>query len=156
MANNKLSQLEQAVGADPHNAALRHLLAAEYAEAGRYDSAKAEFLHAIALDPGAHVARFQLGLLLLTLGDPAGASRIWQPLEALGEEAPLWHFKHGLEALIRGELPACRRDLGEGIARNAANSPLNNDMRLILTRIASETAPVRTDFSLYGGGETRH
>lgn len=156
MGNTKLSQLEQAVGADPHNAELRHLLAAEYTDAGRYDSAKAEFLHAIALNPGAHIARFQLGLLLLTLGDPAGASRIWQPLEALGEETPLWHFKHGLEALIRRDLTTCRRDLGEGIARNAANSPLNSDMRLILARIAADTAPVRKDFSLYGDRETRH
>lgn len=154
MPKPTLSELEQAVGADPHNAELRHLLAAEYVEAGRYDSAKAEFLHAIALNPGAHVARFQLGLLLLTLGDPSGAIRLWQPLEALGEEAPLWHFKHGLEALIRRELPLCRQMLTEGIARNVANSPLNRDMRLILARIAGESGPIRTDFSLYG--DTRH
>lgn len=150
MPKPTLCELEQAVGADPHNADLRHLLAAGYAEAGQYDSAKAEFLHVIALNPGAHIARFQLGLLLLTLGDPVGATRLWLPLEALGEEAPLWHFKHGLEALIRGELSLCRQMLTEGIARNSLNSPLNHDMRLILTRLASETAPVRTDFSLYG------
>jgi tetratricopeptide (TPR) repeat protein len=154
LAKSTLSELEQAVGADPYNAELRHLLAAEYAQAGRYDSAKAEFLQAIALKPDAHIARFQLGLLLLTLGDSIGATRIWQPLEALGEEAPLWHFKHGLEALIRGELPLCRQKLTEGIARNSANPPLNEDMRLILAKVAGETAPVRTDFSLYG--DTRH
>lgn len=154
MPKPTLSELEQAVGADPHNAKLRHLLAAEYAQAGRYDSAKAEFFHAIALDPEAYLARFQLGLLLLTLGDPGGAARIWQPLEALGKEAPLWHFKHGLEALIRGEMPLCQRILRDGIAKNVANSPLNADMRVILARIERESASVRTDFSLYG--ETRH
>ena len=154
MPKPTLSELEQAVGADPHNAELRHLLAAEYAEAGRYDSAKAEFLHVIALNPAAHVARFQLGLLLLSRGDPVGATRLWQPLEALGEEAPLWHFKHGLEALIRGDLPLCRQLLAEGISRNTDNSPLNHDMRLVLTRVCGEVQPIRTDFSLYG--DTRH
>lgn len=149
-----LSELEQAARTDPHNAQLRHLLAAEYAQAGRFDSAKAEFFHAIALNPEAHVARFQLGLLLLTGGDPGGAMQIWQPLEALGSDAPLWHFKRGLEALIRGEAPLGHRMLTAGIAKNTANSPLNADMRLILARIESGSALVRTDFSLYG--ETRH
>jgi tetratricopeptide (TPR) repeat protein len=149
-----LKELEEAVGADPHNAELRHLLAAEYAQAGCYDAAKAEFFHTLALNPQANVARFQLGLLLLTLGDSGGAIRIWQPLEALGDDASLWYFKHGLEALIRGEMPLCRRILMQGIAKDMTDSPLNADMRLIIERIEQDSLLVRTDFSLYG--ETRH
>jgi Flp pilus assembly protein TadD len=149
-----LNDLEQAVKADPGNARLRHLLAAEYAQTGQPDRAKAEFFHTITLDPGAHIARFQLGLLLLTMGDSGTAIRVWQPLESLPAGAALRHFKLGLEALIRGDRRSCRELLAEGIASNSANEPLNEDMRRILAQVADEAAPVRTDFSLYGS--TRH
>lgn len=154
VAPRTLSDLEQAIRADPDNARLRHLLAAEYAQAGHPDKAKAEFFHTITLDPAAHVARFQLGLLLLTMGDSTSAIRVWQPLESLPEEAALRHFKLGLEALIHGDRRLCRQELAEGIAGSPANPPLNEDMRRILAGLGEESARVRTDFSLYGA--TRH
>ena len=154
MANPTLSALERAVQADPDNAKLRHLLAAGYAQAGDAESAKTEFFHAITLDPNAHVARFQLGLLLLATGDSGAARRIWQPLETLPEEAALKHFKRGLEAMLRGNNQLCREEISRGIAHNSDNPPLNADMRRILADLPEEPAPVRTDFSLYG--TTRH
>jgi tetratricopeptide (TPR) repeat protein len=154
MAPRTLSDLEQAVRADPENAKLHHLLAAEYAQAGQPDRAKAEFFHAITLDPAAHVARFQLGLLFLTMGESTAAVRVWQPLESLPEDAALRHFALGLEALIHGDSHLCREMLAAGIAGNSANPPLNEDMCRILARLGTEAAPIRTDFSLYG--TTRH
>lgn len=154
MVPKTLSDLEQAVSADPENANLRHLLAAEYVQTGQPEKAKAEFFHTITLNPDAHVARFQLGLLLHTLGDSTAASRVWEPLESLPEAAALRCFKRGLEAFMRGDRQACREELAHGIAENSANPPLNEDMRRILARAAEGPAPVRTDFSLYG--TTRH
>lgn len=154
MGTRALSDLERAVRADPANARLRHLLGAEYAQAGQTESAKAELFHAITLDPGAHIARFQLGLLLLTMGDATTAMRVWQPLDSLAEQASVRQFKRGLEALIGGDRRLCRRALTEGMAANSDNPPLNEDMRRILAQLEDECAPVRTDFSLYGA--TRH
>jgi tetratricopeptide (TPR) repeat protein len=150
MSKRTLSDLERAVRDEPENVALRHLLAAEYAQSGDYESAKAEFFHALTLNPGAHVARFQLGLLLLTSGDTTAALRVWEPLESLPGEAPLKLFKRGIEALLRDERALGKRLLLEGIAANTDNLPLNDDMRGILARMKDEPGAVRTDFSLYG------
>jgi tetratricopeptide (TPR) repeat protein len=160
MSDNQLIELEKAVGANPESPHLRHLLGARYAQAGRYEEAERELYRAISLDPRAHVARLQLGLLYLTKGDPHRAVSTWQALESLDDADALKSFKRGLEALIRDDFEACARWLNQGIAHNSANPALNEDMRLILARVARHHTPkidaeseVRTDFSLYG---TRH
>jgi tetratricopeptide (TPR) repeat protein len=157
MQTTKVTELEQAVATDPSNPDLRHLLAAEYAQVGEYERATREFREVLTLDPAAHVARFQLGLLDLTLGDPRRALEVWGPLEALPAGAALKSFKRGLEALIRDEFEACARLLGQGIEANTQNLPLNDDMRRILAKLPTrppaepaDTEDARTDFSLYG------
>jgi tetratricopeptide (TPR) repeat protein len=178
MSNTTLSELEKAVGADPESPALRHLLGAHYAQVGRYEEAERELYRAISLDPQAHVARMQLGLLYLTKKDPHRAISTWRPLESLDDANALKSFKRGLEALIRDDFAGCTRWLNQGIVHNNANPALNEDMRQILARVAPYDKPhildsvrverelavevrpgneaesqVRTDFSLYG---TRH
>ena len=163
MSSINVTDLERAVGADPDNPALRHQLGAHYAQLGLYAQAERELYRAISLNPQAHVARLQLGLLYLTNRDPHRAISTWNALEALDDRDPLKSFKRGLEALIRDDFVACARLLGEGIARNSVNPALNEDMRLILARLprpaerndqsGAEAVDVRTDFSLY---KTRH
>jgi tetratricopeptide (TPR) repeat protein len=182
MSNRSLSELEKAVGANPESPALRHLLGAHYAQVGRYEEAERELYRAISLDPQAHIARMQLGLLYLTSGDPHRAISTWQQLESLDDANALKSFKRGLEALIRDDFAGCTRWLNQGIAQNQANPALNGDMRQMLARVAAHLAAhkepgvpesvrverqpggevssgkepeslVRTDFSLYG---TRH
>jgi tetratricopeptide (TPR) repeat protein len=152
----KLADLEEAVRAQPLNADLRHLLAAEYAQHGQYERAVGEFREVLALNPDAHVARFQLGLLELTRGEVSRAIEVLAPLEALPAGAALKSFKRGLEALIRDEFDLCARLLGEGIQANTQNVALNEDMRTLLARLPTRPgsqqpdSEVRTDFSLYG------
>ena len=164
MSTRTLSELEQAVGADPDSPALRHLLGAHYAQIGRYEEAEREFYRAISLDPQAHLARMQLGILYLTKRDPHRAISTLAPLESLDDANALKSFKRGLEALIRDDFAGCTRWLNQGIAHNNANPALNEDMRQILARVAPYDKPrvpdsvrvepaesqVRTDFSLYG------
>ena len=157
MQTNKVAELERAVASDPLNPDLRHLLAAEYAQTGEYTRAAREFHEVLSLNPRAHVARFQLGLLDLTLGEPRRAMDVWAPLEALPAGAALKSFKRGLEAMIRDEFETCALLLGEGIQSNTQNPPLNDDMRRILARLPtgptakhSDSEEARTDFSLYG------
>ena len=164
MAASKLDDLEQAVESDPGNADLRHLLGAQYAQAGEYERAVREFLATTELNPSAHVARFQLGLLHLTHGNVPLALSSWGPLEILAEDSPIKLFKRGLEALVRDDFAACARLLSDGIGRNQQNLALNDDMRKVLNRLPPPPAAnkvaaepgekVRTDFSLYT--PTRH
>jgi tetratricopeptide (TPR) repeat protein len=157
MSRRTLAELESAVRAESANAQLRHLLAAEYAQVGMYERAAVEFREVLALNPAAHVARLQLGLLELTSGKPSEAINTWRPLEALPEGTALKLFKRGLEALIRDDFAACSRLLQQGIQANESNPPLNQDMRRILAKLPPQTVAepssageIRTDFSLYG------
>ncbi len=171
-----LKQIKAAVDQDPRNAELRYLLGAELAQQKEYDAAVTEMSTALELDPNLHFARFQLGLLYLTMAQPNHSLAIWAPLEELEESAALKYFKRGLEALIRDDFDGCVALLRQGIQLNTQNAPLNRDMTMVIDRVGNvvEPAPVpqaapvpaqeksaastvRTDFSLYGDpGNTKH
>lgn len=164
--DNELAQLRRAVLNNPRNGSLRYLLGAEMAQQHDYEGAVLEMSAAIALDPYLYVARFQLGLLHLTLGQPQHTIAVLAPLEELEDASALKHFKRGLEALIHDDFIACIDHLRRGIQLNTDNEPLNRDMQLIIGRVESvlsesatsaSAAPatdpadaIRTDFSLYG------
>jgi tetratricopeptide (TPR) repeat protein len=167
-----LKQIQAAVAQDPRNAELRYLLGAELAQQKEYAAAVVEMSTALELDPNLHFARFQLGLLYLTMAQPDHSITTWAPLEALDEGAALKFFKRGLEALIRDDFESCVGLLRQGIALNTQNAPLNRDMGMVIDRVGeafvqtvptSTTKPaaapdaVRTDFSLYGDpSNTKH
>jgi len=150
--------LEQALRADSRNASLHYLLGAELAQAREYDAAVSEMRQAIELDPALHTARFQLGLLHLTMAHPDLSLEVWGPLEAQPDVA-LRSFKQGLEALIRNDFPLCLEHLEAGIHANDRNAPLNRDMAMMAAKVREHLAQeppqpagqkvVRTDFSLY-------
>jgi len=157
-ATDERAALEQALRTDSRNASLHYLLGAELAQAGEYDHAVSEMGQAIELDPALHTARFQLGLLHLTMAHPELSLEVWAPLEAQPDVA-LRSFKRGLEALIRDDFPSCLQQLEAGIQANHGNAPLNRDMALMAAKVrehlaqqrpqAAEQKVVRTDFSLY-------
>jgi Flp pilus assembly protein TadD len=172
-----LARLQAAVSNDPLNAELRYLLGAELAEGGDHEHAIVELATAVKLEPALHTARFQLGLLHLTLARPAECIAAWEPLDTAEGEPCLKLFKHGMEALIRDDFRQCIDLLQRGIALNTTNVPLNRDMAMVVakaqealdahatiqppvqpaTESATQTAAqsaedassVRTDFSLY-------
>jgi tetratricopeptide (TPR) repeat protein len=112
------------------------LLAAEFVHAQQRDQAEAAYLVALQRAPGFAIARFQLGLLLLTSGRPAAAFATWAPLEQLDEKEPLRLFKRGLEAMAQDQFERARQLLVEGMALNEVNPALNRDMQKVLDRIA--------------------
>jgi tetratricopeptide (TPR) repeat protein len=176
MEQPNLQQIRAAVAQDPLNAELRYLLGAELAQQKDYEAAVVELTTALGINPALHFARFQLGLLYLTMAQPQRSMDIWAPLEALDDAAALKHFKRGLEALIRDDFRSCVELLERGIALNTENAPLNHDMNLVIASVAEAVgaaapvvaaapavapapapAPVRTDFSLYGEtSNTKH
>lgn len=159
----ELADLRRAAINDPRNGVLRYLLAAELAHAHDYDGALLEFSAAIALEPSLDIARFQLGLLHLTMTQTDHALTVLAPLENLAEDNPLKHFQRGLVALIQNDLTAFSRSMQRGIELNTENQALQRDMQMLLDHVvqtmqaatanaasAGVDADVRTDFSLYG------
>ena len=165
-----LAQLQAAVRNDPLNAELRYLLGAELAQDGLAEQAIVELSTAVKLKPALHTARFQLGLLHLTLARPNECLAAWEPLDAAEGEPSLKLFKHGMEALIRDDFQQCIDLLRRGIELNTTNPPLNRDMAMVIGKAQEaldarslstavpgvgdqaneESGGVRTDFSLYG------
>jgi hypothetical protein len=167
--SSDLTDLRRAAIADPRNGVLRYLLAAELAHVHDYEGALLEFSAAIALDPSLDIARFQLGLLHLTLTQTEHALAVLAPLENLADDNPLKHFKRGLAALIHDDLRAFAQSMQRGIELNTTNQALQRDMQMLLEHVTEATraaaarstggtlddgtltdGEVRTDFSLYG------
>ena len=61
--------------------------------------------------------------------------RVWEPLSALGDEAPLAAFRKGLCLLIQDDFVGSVNWLERGIALNAVNPALNIDMQLVIDQI---------------------
>src|SRR4051812_18126235 len=114
-AGSALSYLKEAVTRPDATAIAHFLLGAEYAQLRMYDRALPEMESAVALDPSMGIARFQLGLLLLSSGDAARASEALQPLCELGTENALSHFGQGLIHLMRDEFEQTVQCLSRGM-----------------------------------------
>jgi Flp pilus assembly protein TadD len=126
--------LEAALIEFPFDARLHFLKGSLLAGQGNFADAQMRMRRAIEIDPGYALARFQLGFLLLTCGQPRDAEETWKPLMALAEQNHLRLFATGLTHLIRDEFAATIRLLEQGIAANKDNASMNNDMQLIVDK----------------------
>jgi tetratricopeptide (TPR) repeat protein len=106
----------------------------------RYEAAIAAIGKAVELDPDFAAARFQLGFLHYTSGDPQTAEQVWRPLAGLPETAPPRLFAQGLVQLARDEIEAGIATLEQGMALNHENPPMNGDMRLLINTIRQQLA----------------
>jgi tetratricopeptide (TPR) repeat protein len=164
MDSPELSRLRAAIVRDPGNAELHYLLGAEHAHRQEYTEAVLQMRTALDIDPKLHFARLQLGLLYLTMSQPADSLAIWGPLEELEENAALKAFKRGLEALIRDDFSACIGFLQRGIDLNKQNAPLNHDMTQLIEKVRDgsviaepSTPKLAADFAQFAEpAHTRH
>jgi len=67
--------LERARTLEPDKGSVREALGRAYFRSGRIGEARAEFAHAVEIEPVNDYAHFGLGLCLLRVGDAAGARR---------------------------------------------------------------------------------
>lgn len=142
-----LMYLKHAIQQQPADGELLYLLAAEHAQLGMYDRAAEEMTAALELKPEMHTARLQLGLLHLTAGRVAAAQSMLQHLASLGPDSYFSHFATGLECLIQDQFPDCRAALERGIAMNAENPALNDDMQKIIDALPAPSQPESGDAS---------
>jgi tetratricopeptide (TPR) repeat protein len=131
-SDQALIYLKHAIQRAPQDGELHYLLAAEHAQLGMYDRAAEEMERALALAPGLHTARLQLGLLYLTQAQVEASTRTLEPLTALADDNCFRHFSLGLLHLMQDRFAACRAALTQGIALNVQNDALNGDMQKIL------------------------
>jgi Flp pilus assembly protein TadD len=117
---------------DPAHARARHLLGAEFAQIGKIGEAAVEMSAALELDPEMTLARFQLGLLLLTSGKLALATEVWVPLDSLGEAHVLNLFKRGMLQMAAGDFVTARTSLINAMAANNALPLLDGDLSVAL------------------------
>lgn len=132
-----LQTLEQAIEEFPSDARLHFLRGSVLIGMRRLVGAHGALARAVELDPGFHLARFQLGFFELTSGEADAAIRTWAPLDELGPSHWITHFVAGLKALVQDDFVRCSQHLETGIAMNTENLPLNGDMRLILEQCRS-------------------
>lgn len=135
-SGRSLVYLKEAGGRAESTEQVHLLLGSEYAQIGLLEEARAHFQRSLEINPDFAIARFQLGLLYLTSGQPQPALDVWSPLAALGNSHPLQIFHKGLQHLIRDEFSDCVQCLEAGIAANLENPPLNVNMQLVIERIA--------------------
>lgn len=135
-----IAYLKEAVSRPDANAIAHYLLGAEYAQSQLYEYARDEMEASIALDPALSIARFQLGLLLVTMNETTRAAMVLGPLRELGQNDPMNLFGTGLICLIDGRLNDAIEALEDGIANNQQNIPLNADMRRLAAEIGKTLA----------------
>ena len=122
-----------AAGQDRAEAAL-DALAARYPEDPRLHFMKGSILAGSGRSIEAHraLARYQLGFFELTSGEPQKALGTWGPLLAEPEGSYLRKFVEGMTHLIRDEFAPAIELFEAGIALNAENEPMNDDIRLLV------------------------
>src|SRR5579872_4604048 len=79
----RVATLERLLASHPADARLHFLKGSLLAGREDFKGARAAMETALRLAPGYAVARFQLGLLRLTGGEPVAAQEIWGPLHGL-------------------------------------------------------------------------
>ena len=130
-----IRELDMLLSEFPSDARLHFLKGSLLAGQEDYAAARTFMRGAVDLAPNYTVARFQLGFLLLTSGEPHAAEEAWGPLHSLPKDNYFNLFVRGLCHLIRDEFDDTIRLLREGMAQNRDNAPMNADMQLILEEV---------------------
>jgi hypothetical protein len=133
-----VAEVGRVLGDFPNDPSLLFLYGSLAAGQRDYATACDAMRRAIDVAPAFHIARFQLGLLLLTSGEAITAQETWGPLHSLPSGHYLRVFVNGLHRLILDDFSEAVRLLEEGIALNHENAPMNRDMQMIVDEVRSK------------------
>jgi tetratricopeptide (TPR) repeat protein len=144
-AGAALAYLKEAARRADANAGTHFLLGCEYAQNRLYPAAVDAMEAAVALDPSLAIARFQLGLLLVTMQDSARAQTVLEHLDEVGADDSLYHFGQGLRYLISDEIGSAMAALRTGLKCSPDNPAIVHDMEMLLAALdelpAQEASP---------------
>ena len=164
-AGGGVADVDAVVGRYPGDPRLHFLRGSVLAGERRYGEGRAAIRHPVELAPGFTIARFQLGFLEFTSGEPDLAAQTWAPLAELPAGDALRLFSEGLMRLPADDVEGAVIRLREGMAANAENPPLNRDMQMLIDELTrppadpakAEPEPVsETQMLLRQFGGTKH
>lgn len=133
-----IDQFHAAALLEPGKAAPHFLVAAEYMELKKIESAEGAYATAVLLEPSMHIARFQLGLLFATTNRNALALVTWEPLLKLEENNYFRLFVEGFTAILLNDPTKAIHHIERGIKCNQENIPLNLDMNNVLNNLRGQ------------------
>jgi len=128
-------ELLQRLADFPSDPRLHFLSGSLRAGAGDYEGARVAMRRAIEIAPGYALARFQLGMLLMTSGEFPAALEVLHPLIKAAPTNYLEWFASGTAHFMRDQFEAAIPALRQGLALNQENAPLNHDMALLLSKL---------------------
>lgn len=154
-----LAYLKEAARRADVSAQALFMLGCEYAQIGMIQEAKAAMAEAVEQGQDFPLARFQLGMMHMATQELEAAKAVWQPLSDLGPQHPqgyLATFQRGMRHLIAEEFDTAIQTLGEGMAQNQENAPLNVEMRRISDALERLPGRVKAaeDGSMPGAAKT--
>jgi tetratricopeptide (TPR) repeat protein len=132
-----VSDVDGALALYPSDHRLHFLRGSVLAGDRRYDEARESMRKAIDLVPDYSIARFQLGFLEFTSGEPAVAAATWTRLQDLPSDDPLRLFSEGLMLLVEDDASGAIERLRRGIELNDINPSLNRDMELLISELSN-------------------
>lgn len=132
-----VSDADEALGSYPSDPRLHFLRGSVLASDRRYDEAREAIRRALDLAPDYPIARFQLGFLEFTSGEPGVAGATWARLQDLPSDDPLRLFSEGLMLLVEDEASGAIERLRRGIELNDINPSLNRDMELLISELSN-------------------
>ncbi|MGU7783208.1 hypothetical protein [Burkholderia sp. PU8-34] len=135
--NSDLNAL-RALDAWPADPRLRLLRGATYAGRQDYVHAKADFVAALDLAPDYSVARFMLGFLELTNGEPELALQVWAPLHTLPAGDTLRAFASGLSSLTLDHFDDAILELRQGLASNKQYPLINRYIAAVVEKLDND------------------
>lgn len=140
-----LRLFERAAAAAPAWALPHFLLGSEYAAQSEVAKAEAALANAVLLDPGMHLARYQLGLLQFSSGRAAAALVTWQPLADQEGLQGLPAFVRGFAALAQDDFADAQHQFQDGLAESGVNAAVAGDIRKVQADVqallARQSAP---------------
>ena len=151
-----IEYFKQCLAQSPDHPQATYLLGAVYAQIGMYDRARDFLQSAITINPHEFTGIFQLGLLHLTSGDVDSARRVWDSLNVLADDHPLYLFKSAMLCMVIDDFSQCIDLIERGLRANTVNDSLNDDMRRVLTTVEALKAEAKTEDSAESAAGTSH
>ena len=134
-ADLTIQYLKQLIQIEPDNVDALFLLGSEYAEINLIDEGVEAMEKALQLSEEAHLVRFQLAMLQLSIGENQKAIDGLTHLEDLPEEALLYHYAKGMLALMDEHIETAMDWLTKGLSLPTDNQPLQVNMQALLDKI---------------------
>lgn len=126
-----ISQLKQLLDINPRHELANGMLASIYAELGLIERAIHFFQKVLDHHPANVLARFQLGVLLLTHEQPQRSLDVLQPMLSMDDDF-LGHFHSGLALVALGRPEQARKLFQQAAKRMPANHPLYEKLQAVL------------------------